>query len=238
MRNKSIEKKVNNMTNHLREYSERLKTFLEKEQLKRAVAVERAMEALDTAQMREAFDELLENVELMKMNLGLMEQAEAEDVKPELPTYVVSSMFLWDCHEWLTRSEAEELCFITGVEMDGMLHLQHRSEFKLAMQSWGGAEADMASMTKALMEMDKYGHRLLAHFHSHPFKGADGTRPSSVDKDFQRRLETGKYAAIGAVFSRDGYVRFFANDIKFAVKVFGKGVEQVEEMVFRLVDSN
>lgn len=239
-RSKGIQKKVKTRKNRLLDFSQRFDEFLRKQKRINCLAFNQAVEALDSARMRAAFEDLVDVVELLKGNLGFKEHAAELQVEPKpqakgIPAYVVSSWFLLDCYKWLTRSRTEELCFVTGVEQDEKRHLERRCEFQMAAKSASGAEGDLASMARALLEMDKFGHRFLAHFHSHPFEGAAGTLPSSTDRDFQQRLEKGKYQAIGAIFSRDGYVRFFANGNPFNVIVFGKGVEDVEDKVFKLV---
>jgi hypothetical protein len=237
LQTRAIARKVRARTRHLSTQSWHFQDFVRKQRRKNPIVFDRAIRGMETTEVLADFDEVVQNIESLKTTFGLHPHTTGTDPQPSRPAYVVSSWFLWDCYKWLTRVPEEELCFVTGVELDGRFHLQRRSEFKLAMQSWGGVEADTASMTKALLEMDKYGHRFLAHFHSHPFTGKGGTCPSATDRNFQSRLETGKYPVIGGIFSRDGYVRFFANDKAFNVEVFGKGVDKVEKDVFRLIAS-
>ena len=40
--------------------------------------------------------------------------------------------------------------------------------------------------------------------------------------------------ALGAIFSRDGYVRFFRLDRSFEIEIYGEGVEKHEDNVYRL----
>jgi len=65
---------------------------------------------------------------------------------------------------------------------------------------------------RLLILLETFGHRLVGHAHSHPGTGPNATRPSGIDENFQRRLENGGHSAIGAIFSRDGWVRFFRLD--------------------------
>ena len=76
-----------------------------------------------------------------------------------------------------------------------------------------------------LIKLDQFGHKLLAHFHSHPGKGADATKPSGTDENFQKRLESAGHLAVMAIFSRDGFIRFVRLDQNFEIEIYGEGVE-------------
>ena len=75
---------------------------------------------------------------------------------------------------------------------------------------------------------------MLATFHSHPFSGANGTVPSIIDKDFQRRLESGGHQALMAIFSRDGFIRFVRIDSNFEIEIYGEGVENYAPGIYQL----
>ena len=97
-------------------------------------------------------------------------------------------------------------------------------------------EADLRSTHRLLIKLEQFGHRLLAHFHSHPGRGSDSTHPSGTDRAFQQRLEKGGHVAVAAIFSRDGYVRFFRLDGNFQLEIHGSGIEECEDNVYRLTD--
>src|SRR5579863_7422824 len=99
-----------------------------------------------------------------------------------------------------------------------------------------GVVADMPSMHNLLIKLEQYGHKFLAHFHSHPGKGPEATHPSGTDQNFQRRLEQGGHLALMAIFSRDGYIRFMRSDRNFDLEIYGKGVERYASGVYRLKD--
>jgi hypothetical protein len=82
--------------------------------------------------------------------------------------------------------------------------------------------------------LHEHGQALHAIFHSHPFPGRP--TPSGVDWRLQEVLDKGGYPAIQAVFSQDGYIRFFAKR-PFVVTVFGTGVECVDQdnFLYRLM---
>ncbi len=152
--------------------------------------------------------------------------------------FVVSSLFLHDCFQELTVDSKEQFFFITGFEAGGILGLSQRCGFEHVKRTATGVEGDLKSTHGLLCKLEKFGHRLLAHFHSHPGHGIGSTFPSPTDRDFQERLERGGFPTIAAIFSRDGYVRFFRLDQTFTLEIHGSGVEEVEPNVYRLTYIN
>jgi hypothetical protein len=148
--------------------------------------------------------------------------------------YVVSSLFLYECFKELTADRDEQFFFLTGAILDGIHVLDQRLEFQHAKRNMIGVTGNQSDTHRLLIKLEQFGHRLLAHFHSHPGKGFEATRPSGIDTGFQKRLEDAGYPTVAAIFSRDGYVRFFRLDDDFEVQVYGTGVEQHEKNAFRL----
>ncbi len=152
--------------------------------------------------------------------------------------YVVSSLFLDQCFRELTADQNEQLFFITGSELDGQYVLSQKLEFLHEKRTALAVVGNMNSTHRLLIKLEQFGHRLLAHFHSHPGNGAGATNPSGTDQNFQKRLETAGYPTVAAIFSRDGYIRFFRLDENLEVKIHGSGVEQVGKHTFRLTNIN
>jgi len=148
--------------------------------------------------------------------------------------YAVSSLFLYDCFKKLTADPDEQFFFITGAEVDGVHVLDQCAEFAHQRRSRMGVVADMPSMHNLLIKLEQFGHKFLAHFHSHPGNGPGATHPSGTDQNFQRRLEQGGHLALMAIFSRDGYIRFIRMDRNFELEIYGEGVEQYAPDVYRL----
>jgi hypothetical protein len=130
----------------------------------------------------------------------------------------------------------EEFHYATGVMIDGQTFVvTHIVPVRYAHQASGGLRVADASNITALANLDRIGLPLLMHFHSHPGFGRESNRPSSVDRAFQERLERGGHRAIGGIFSRDGFVRFFAGDLdRFVVEVHGKNIRKVSDNEFKL----
>jgi hypothetical protein len=151
--------------------------------------------------------------------------------------YLVGASFLKSTFETLTATPDEHLVYATGPE-DGKqaFALSQLVTFKLAEQTAVSAAPDPASQAEALTELDRRGERLLAVLHSHPGYGADRTAPSPDDRLTQEGLERMGYPAIGAIFSRDGFIRFFSVNRRFRVAVSGTGVERAGDHIYHLKD--
>jgi hypothetical protein len=152
--------------------------------------------------------------------------------------YAVSSLFLHESFKKLTADQDEEFFFITGNEIDGAFVLDQWAEFAHQKRSLVGVTADTRSTHKLLIKLEQFGHRLLAHFHSHPGNGADATNPSGIDENFQRRLESAGHVAVMAIFSRDGFIRFVRLDQNINIEIYGSGVEKHATGIYRLTNLN
>jgi hypothetical protein len=168
--------------------------------------------------------------------LGSLDRIIEENTrKPDEPRrYAVSSLFLHECAKKLTADTDEQFFFITGSEVEGVYVLDQWAEFAHQRRSPMGVVADMPSTHNLLIRLEQFGHKFLAHFHSHPGQGADATRPSGTDENFQRRLEKAGHLALMAIFSRDGYVRFVRLNQNFDLAIYGEGVENHAPGIYRL----
>ena len=159
--------------------------------------------------------------------------------------YKASSLFLKECFDFLTSTSHEVLHLVSGIELTPKTYFIDRLEKVKFQASAVYAEADTSDLMKRLFELDEqYGHLLLAVFHSHPFNGLSGTLASGVDKNLQQVLEEAGYHCVQAIFSRDGYIRFFSNKLNFEIEIYGKGIEKIQtggkenEKIFRLTNLN
>jgi len=150
--------------------------------------------------------------------------------------YAVSSLFLHDSFKKLTADADEQFFFVTGAEVEGVLVLDQWGEFAQQRRSRMGVVADIPSTHHLLIKLEQFGHKFLAHFHSHPGKGPESTHPSGIDDNFQRRLESAGHVALMGIFSRDGYVRFKRLDQNFEIQIYGEGVENHAPGIYRLKD--
>ena len=148
--------------------------------------------------------------------------------------YAVSSLFLHESAKKLTADRNEQFFFITGAEINGVHVLDQWAEFAHQRRTPMGVVADTPSTHNLLIKLEQFGHKFLAHFHSHPGDGADATHPSGIDENFQQRLEKAGHLAVMAIFSRDGFVRFMRLDQNFEIEIYGEGVENYAPGIYRL----
>lgn len=150
--------------------------------------------------------------------------------------YLTDYEFLKDCYHYLTKTQDEGFCLVTGPEMEeGIYSLTRRVEPELKRQGPAGAEPDMSSLNKLLERIDEdFGEHLSGYFHSHPGRGRGATAPSSIDLTTQEKLERGGYPVVGCIFSRDGYLRFYSHDRDYQLEISGNGGEQIEQRSFKL----
>jgi hypothetical protein len=154
-------------------------------------------------------------------------------------TYLISAAFLKSAYRALTKTRDEDLVYATGPD-DGerLCALTRMVTFDLAQKSVAYAEPEPTSQLRALLQLDENEERLLATLHSHSGRGPERASPSTLDLSTQRGLEKNGYPAIGGVFSRDGYARFYSVNRPFRIVVSGAGVKQVDDFLFRITDIN
>jgi hypothetical protein len=171
--------------------------------------------------------------------LASLDQIQAKS-KPETGTgrrrYAISSLFLHESFRLLTADQDEQFFFITGSEVEGVHVLDQRAEFAHEKRTMVGVTGELRATHKLLIKLEQFGHRLLGHFHSHPGRGEDATRPSGTDENFQKRLEDAGHTAVMAIFSRDGYIRFIRLDHNLEIEVHGNGIEKQASGVYRLTN--
>jgi hypothetical protein len=192
-----------------------------------------AAEHRRSSKMAKVFQQLRQTDKFLK-SLERIEQVTPAKRNSAARRYVVSSLFLDECFKLLTADRDEQFFFLTGPTVEGAHVLDQILEFGHAKRNVIGVVGKHADTHRLLIRLEQFGHRLLAHFHSHPGNGLAATSPSGTDTGFQRRLEDAGYPTIAAIFSRDGFIRFFRLDNDLEVEIYGSGVEQHEGNIFRL----
>jgi hypothetical protein len=171
-------------------------------------------------------------LELVDEAIRLSKQTQGKSCSA-LPHYLISSWFLSDCLSFLTSNPHghERMHLVTGIKLsqsdrtlDRMVKVTH------AIQTDTYARADHQNLSTALIELDeRWGHSLHGIFHSHPGKGESATQFSSTDLNTHRRYEHGGFPLIGAIFVKDGFVRFFSENTPFTVTIYGRGVVPIDK---------
>ena len=155
-------------------------------------------------------------------------------VREEPPLFVISSLLLHDCFRLLTGTEDESLHALTGLVFGRSRVLERIIPLCLSRQSVVGAEASNESLATELLRLNDFGMLPQGYFHSHPGYGSSATEPSGTDRQTQDAMEKAGSQILGGIFSRDGFVRFYANRTEPHVRVVGKKVEEDEKNVYRL----
>ncbi len=151
--------------------------------------------------------------------------------------YSVSSLFLRDSFKLLNKRPVESLHFVTGPEIKGTKVLDRIVDFTLEQQSTVYAKADTEAVREALIYLSRHEFKLWGCFHIHPGNGVRSIHPSGTDMTLDRLLARGGYECIGAIFSRDGFVRFFSSK-DFEINIYGNGVEKINEKIYRITEVN
>ena len=139
--------------------------------------------------------------------------------------FVVSSMFLRDSYNLLNiDKKIESLHFLTGPRIGNISVLDRIVDFEKEVQTSVFAKGKSDSVSEVLIELARYEHKLHGCFHIHPGNGAEATLPSSTDLKLQQNFDRGGYKVLHAIFSRDGYVRFYSS-LDFEIQIYGKGLE-------------
>jgi hypothetical protein len=217
----------------------KMKHLVQKQQalLKRrerlASAFVKAAEEGKTKQMRRTFHEIRVTADFLK-SLARIQEDDKSTTDTSTHQYVVSSLFLHQCFKDLTADRDEQFFFITGSEVDGHFVLDQKAEFQHQKRTAVGVVGNTGATHRLLIKLEQFGHRLLAHFHSHPGTGVSATSPSGIDEGFQKRLESAGYPTVAAIFSRDGFVRFFRLDRNVQIQIHGSGVEEIGNQIYRL----
>ena len=151
------------------------------------------------------------------------------DVEAKKRFFIVSSLTVRDSLEYLARQPEESLHFMSGVVIDGITVLERIIPIRHEYRSVGGWRGDPLDTIRKLLNLDEYEHALQCTCHIHPGRGEYATLPSTEDLKYQESLERGGYQAIMAIFSRDGFLRFINIKNNFVIRIYGKGVETVDE---------
>ena len=193
----------------------------------------------EAARGRKGTTRLKREIQRVNEFLESLDRIEAETTaRPDagLRRYAVSSLFLHESFKKLTADRDEQFFFVTGSEIEGVLVLDQWAEFAHQKRTMMGVTGDTRSTHGLLIKLERFKHRLLAHFHSHPGNGADATHPSGTDENFQKRLESAGHVAVMAIFSRDGFVRFVRLDNNLEIEIYGEGAEQHAPGIYRLTN--
>ena len=123
----------------------------------------------------------------------------------------------------------ERMHLVSGWVSPSRARVMSRMEpVEFSNQTPSYVSADPASTHCKLVDLfERDGLELISMHHSHVMDGAASTAPSSVDLANMQRFVAQGWAAIGGIYSRDHFVRFFSTQHDFEISIFGKGAEVV-----------
>ncbi len=138
---------------------------------------------------------------------------------------VVPSDLLYQAHHALFP--AERMLVANGRRRGRTINLGALFDVTGA-SSQGHVRADPQRLGRALIAMDLSDSYLAAWIHSHPGRGREATRPSSLDQEqYQDWIRDYTPHLVGAIFAADGWVRFWGTAVeagRVEVQVAGDGV--------------
>lgn len=194
--------------------------------------IQRCASGGDAKALRKTAQELAEVLEEEKRLVALMHgRTSTSDA-----VFVFSSLLLLESFRFATQSADEWLHCVIGVDIDGMVVGTQIVTFPYTSQSAVGVSADHAATHRMMIETHEAGHRIVAILHSHPGAGVGANHHSSTDSRTQREWERSS-EVISGVWSRDGYLRWFSNRLRFNVEIIGNYVEKMDEHLFKISTS-
>ncbi len=148
--------------------------------------------------------------------------------------HLIESKTLHDAYNYLTSSAYESILVGAAIQLDNVTFITRIIPLDLADSSMSFARAAAKSISAVQGQMFTFGNVLGMHFHAHPGDGVGWCQPSGIDTELQQSYEGGDTPTIGAIFSRDRYVRFYTVKREFSIQVCGKEVTRIDENTFRL----
>ncbi len=172
---------------------------------------------------------------------GLTESVAVEASKrkaDESSRFFLSSFLLTESFAYLHRQPEESLHLVTGVTIGKTRTVETVVPVALAKATVVAAEADGAALSQILATLDRLGHALTGVFHIHPGNGIETTIPSSVDRNYMKRL-SGRSLVFG-IWSRDGYCRVLTVPGETKVQLYGDGITEIgkdhDAIIYKLND--
>ena len=152
----------------------------------------------------------------------------------DLPTYLVSDIFLLENHRYLLSDpeHRERMVTVTGpLTQDGTRVLSTMLKMRMAEQSAVYVKAHEGALAALWDDITtNHGHEIWGIFHSHILHGKTSTKPSATDIKHQQRLVNfGMPHTLGGIFNVDGWVRIFSTAQDFSLSTYGSSVELVED---------
>jgi proteasome lid subunit RPN8/RPN11 len=147
--------------------------------------------------------------------------------RPGQNTILFSFLTLIETSAFCCADEDEGVCVVAGCDVGDLrigtnvipIVCDHRSVIH--------ASASRNEIARVALELAVSGLSIVAVIHSHPGFGRDANHPSGDDLRTQMNWEANTKMVSG-IWSRDGYLRFFAAVKPLDVVVVGSNVQEIE----------
>jgi len=193
------------------------------------------LEDNDFDEAKSIFDRLGDFSQMRLLLSDLSREFEAQG--DGTPTFAIGSEILYTVYRQLCEIPTESIIFAVGSRYGNAYTVERLAPLKMEKSEVGYACADLQSSTKTLIDLEPYGTLLTCYFHAHPGRGGSANNPSGIDINNHKRLEQGNYHTVGGIFSRDGYVRFFTDQMPFEIRLSGKGIDHVAKNLWKLTEA-
>jgi hypothetical protein len=180
------------------------------------------------------------HVDLQRGRKAYATNESINQIGSDVINFALDGWLLDDCRKQLLTGPDEQIGYLTGVECQGFRFMNRFIKLAPEHSSVAYVKGEFTSSHNTLINMDKHGNPLQAWIHNHPGTGQAATHPSNTDYAHQERLERAGYKAIGIILARGHdypkctLVRTFTNKLKYKIEIYGKGVEQIDEEIYRL----
>ncbi|MBI1973976.1 hypothetical protein HYS54_04135 [Candidatus Micrarchaeota archaeon] len=184
---------------------------------------------------REAFAAQLNDlVQIASLKRAVLAELRLRHDSEDQITFCVSSLLLHDLWKACTTTDCEDARLVTGFNLGTLMVLERAFDVPKSRQSDAGVELDIGAFYQTLERLDQLGFLLLCHCHSHPGSGPASVTPSSIDRTLQQGLERLGYKTIGVIVNREGFVKFYANDLSYEVECHGQGIRKLGPTLLKI----
>lgn len=153
--------------------------------------------------------------------MKLLTSDSRDQALPDL--FLVDALFLKECYHSLFPAKVEEEIFLTGIKV-GRLSVFTKIVEVETKGSATKVEDLPQSSYRELRKLDRNGMPLLGVFHSHP--NVEIPQPSKSDLTQFELYENHGLRALGAIFTKRGFLRFFTKSLEFEILITGSGVSK------------
>lgn len=152
----------------------------------------------------------------------------------KITKFIMEAAVLRRARERVTRDISEEGIIFTGNRFGNVRILAELIDLPAAFRSPVEFTCDRKAYANTLIDLYEAGRGFNATGHSHPGVIPESTHWSRKDWDYFTAIQKAGSDAIGLIFNRGGYVRFFSPIVPFTLMIQGNGIRKVGDNVYLL----